>query len=73
MVCVCGCVLCLCVRSRCCAPPHSRDHSVDEGLSYIATWNAAMLQTADIREGVTAFTTKQQPAFADVDHTYDDV
>ncbi|KIM51128.1 hypothetical protein SCLCIDRAFT_1224822 [Scleroderma citrinum Foug A] len=31
---------------------HARDHSVAENLDYTATWNAAMLQTADIPESV---------------------
>ncbi|ODO05218.1 delta(3,5)-Delta(2,4)-dienoyl-CoA isomerase [Cryptococcus wingfieldii CBS 7118] len=26
---------------------HSRDHSVDDGLQYVATWNMAMLQSED--------------------------
>jgi enoyl-CoA hydratase len=33
---------------------YSRDHSVQEGLNYIATWNAGMLSALDLREGVTA-------------------
>eukprot|EP00750_Incisomonas_marina_P033434 INCI9870.2.p1 GENE.INCI9870.2~~INCI9870.2.p1 ORF type:complete len:286 (+),score=48.22 INCI9870.2:534-1391(+) len=51
----------------------SRDHSVDEGLNYIATWNAAMLQTEDIRKGVTSFATKKQPSFAAVDNKSSDI
>ena len=41
----------------------SRDHSVAEGLDYVATWNASMLQTVDIGKGVEAFSTKQTPVF----------
>ena len=54
-------------------PCSSRDHSVDEGLNYIATWNAAMLQTEDIRKGVTSFATKKQPSFAAVDNKSSDI
>jgi enoyl-CoA hydratase len=44
---------------------YMRDHRVDDGLEYIATWNAAMLQAADLRVAVTAHMTKQKPDFAD--------
>ena len=27
---------------------YSRDHSIDEGLEYVTTWNSAMLQTVVI-------------------------
>lgn len=33
---------------------YSRDHSVDESLDYIATWNMSMLQTQDIIKSVQA-------------------
>jgi hypothetical protein len=39
------------------------------GPRYIATWNAAMLQTQDIRKGMEAFASKQQPAFDPVDNS----
>lgn len=42
-----------------------RDHSIDDGLEYVATWNAAMLQSPDVRAAVSAFVTKQKPEFAD--------
>ncbi|MEM6581419.1 MAG: crotonase/enoyl-CoA hydratase family protein [Pseudomonadota bacterium] len=32
----------------------SRDHSVAEGLNYIATWNAGMLSEADLKAGLEA-------------------
>ena len=32
----------------------SRDHTVQEGLNYIATWNAGMLSARDLREGMAA-------------------
>lgn len=44
---------------------YARDHSVDDGLNYIATWNAAMLQSEDLRLAVTARMTKSQADFAD--------
>ncbi|XP_075843001.1 delta(3,5)-Delta(2,4)-dienoyl-CoA isomerase, mitochondrial [Microtus pennsylvanicus] len=33
---------------------YSRDHSVDESLNYMATWNMSMLQTQDIIKSVQA-------------------
>jgi enoyl-CoA hydratase len=33
---------------------YSRDHSVADGLNYIATWNAAMFLSADLDEAMTA-------------------
>ena len=44
---------------------YMRDHRVDDGLEYIATWNAAMLQSEDLRLAMTAHMTKQKPEFAD--------
>ncbi|MBM7062034.1 crotonase/enoyl-CoA hydratase family protein [Pseudomonas sp. UL073] len=44
---------------------YMRDHSIADGLDYVATWNAAMLQSADLRVAMTAFMSKQKPEFAD--------
>jgi enoyl-CoA hydratase len=33
---------------------HTRDHSVADGLNYMATWNAAMLLSADLQEAFEA-------------------
>ncbi len=44
---------------------YSRDHSVADGLSHVATWNAAMFLSADIREAFTAKTEKRKPKFKD--------
>ncbi len=44
---------------------YMRDHRVDDGLEYIATWNAAMLQSADIKVAIAAHMSKQKPDFAD--------
>lgn len=38
---------------------YSRDHTTDEGLQYMATWNAAMLQTEDIMKSAEAFMMKK--------------
>jgi enoyl-CoA hydratase len=42
---------------------YTRDHTVADSLNYIATWNAAMLSEADIREGVAAQREKRPPSF----------
>ena len=42
-----------------------RDHSVEDGLNYIATWNAAMLQSEDMKIAMAAHMSKQTPEFAD--------
>ncbi|KAF1052652.1 MAG: Short-chain-enoyl-CoA hydratase [Stenotrophomonas maltophilia] len=44
---------------------YARDHRVEDGLDYIATWNAAMLQSADLQVAIAAHMSKQQPEFAD--------
>lgn len=44
---------------------YARDHSVNDGLNYIASWNAAMLQSEDLRIAMTARMTKSVPEFSD--------
>lgn len=44
---------------------YSRDHSVADGLNYIATWNAAMLQSEDLKLAVAAHMSKTTAEFAD--------
>ena len=44
---------------------YSRDHSVVEGLEFIATWNAGMLLSNDLTEAFMAYTEKRAPQFAD--------
>lgn len=42
---------------------YARDHSVVDGLNYVATWNAAMLITKDLEEGLTAQAEKRPPKY----------
>ncbi len=42
-----------------------RDHSVADGLNYIATWNAAMLLSSDLFEAGKANMEKRAPVFKD--------
>ncbi|WOJ94408.1 crotonase/enoyl-CoA hydratase family protein [Congregibacter variabilis] len=44
---------------------YSRDHSVQEGLNYIATWNAGMLSAHDLQEGLTAQMEKRAANYDD--------
>ena len=44
---------------------YARDHSVADGLNYIATWNAAMLMSKDLFEAGAANMQKRDPVFKD--------
>lgn len=44
---------------------YARDHSVADGLNYIATWNAAMLMSKDLHEAMAANAGKRRPVFKD--------
>jgi enoyl-CoA hydratase len=44
---------------------YARDHSVADGLNYNATWNAAMLMSADLQEAMMAGMAKRPPTFRD--------
>ena len=44
---------------------YARDHSVADSLNYIATWNAAMLMSADMQEAMMAGMQKAVPDFRD--------
>lgn len=44
---------------------YTRDHSVEDGLNYIANWNAAMLLSADLTEAFKAAMEKRAPKFDD--------
>jgi enoyl-CoA hydratase len=45
---------------------YTRDHSVADGLEYIANWNAAMFDTADMGEAFTAKSEGRAPEFPDL-------
>jgi enoyl-CoA hydratase/carnithine racemase len=44
---------------------YARDHSVADGLNYIATWNSAMLMSKDLFEAGAAAMQKREPVFKD--------
>ena len=44
---------------------YARDHSVADGLNYVATWNAAMLVSADLDEATSAGVEKRPAKFRD--------
>jgi len=44
---------------------YARDHTVADGLNYIATWNAAMLMSQDLNEAMAANMQKRTPVFKD--------
>lgn len=41
----------------------SEEHSTQDGLEYVAQWNAARMQINDLREAMTAFQEKRAPNF----------
>lgn len=43
---------------------YSRDHSVMDGLNYVAVWNAAMFPNADSKDAMMASLQKRKPKFA---------
>ena len=43
---------------------YSRDHSVDQGLEYMAAWNMSMLQSEDLVVAITAAMNKEKPLFS---------
>lgn len=50
---------------------YARDHSIADGLNYIATWNAAMLSRADLGEAFLARQEKREAEYDDLDPTRD--
>ena len=42
---------------------YTRDHSVEDGLNYIATWNAALMISEDFSEALQAKMQKRQPVY----------
>jgi len=45
---------------------YARDHSVDDALDQIATWQAGMFQPADMAEALTARAERRAPVFPDL-------
>lgn len=45
---------------------YGRDHSVADGLEYVAVWNAGMLQGEDMKEAVKAQMTRQSATYANL-------
>ena len=45
---------------------YARDHTVDDALEQIATWQAGMFQPADMAEAFTAKLEKRQPVFPEL-------
>jgi enoyl-CoA hydratase len=45
---------------------YTRDHSVAEGLNYIATWQSGMFQNQDIAEAFESKREGRSPAYADL-------
>ncbi|ORX89924.1 ClpP/crotonase [Basidiobolus meristosporus CBS 931.73] len=43
---------------------YSRDHTVEEGLTYSALWNASMLQSEDLEKAIVASISKQNASFS---------
>ncbi|MBC8241265.1 MAG: crotonase/enoyl-CoA hydratase family protein [Alphaproteobacteria bacterium] len=48
---------------------YARDHSIQDGLNYIATWNAAMLSRADLGEAFMAKQEKRDAKYDDLEPT----
>ncbi len=44
---------------------YARDHSVADGLNHVATWNAALLMSADLNEAVMSSMQGKTPKFRD--------
>lgn len=48
---------------------HAREHSISDGLDYVAAWNAGMLFSADLMKGAAAALQKREATFDDLlDH-----
>lgn len=45
---------------------HARDHSIADGLDYVAAWNAGMLFSTDLMKGAAAALSKTEPEYDDL-------
>ncbi|MGB2044541.1 MAG: crotonase/enoyl-CoA hydratase family protein [Porticoccaceae bacterium] len=45
---------------------YSRDHSVEDSLNHMATWQSGMLQASDVNEALRANAEKRNPAFGNL-------
>ena len=45
---------------------YARDHTIAEGLDYIATWQTGMFQPSDMAEAFGAKSERRAPDFADL-------
>ena len=45
---------------------HGRDHSIADGLDYVAVWNAGMLQGDDVKDAVGAQMRRETAVYADL-------
>jgi 2,4-dienoyl-CoA reductase (NADPH2) len=55
----------LCIRGTKEMITYARDHTVADGLNYVATWNAALLLSNDLQEAMMANMGKRKPEFKD--------
>ncbi len=45
---------------------HSRDHTIDDGLDYVATWNSGQLLGEDLMKAATAALTRETVTFSEL-------
>ena len=45
---------------------YARDHSIKDGLDYVAQWNAAALQSEDVGRAMEASMSKQTPIYSNL-------
>ena len=45
---------------------YGRDHSIADGLNYIATWNAGMIVSDDLRKAAAAMQSRERPEFENI-------